>query len=453
METTRRAIGIVRVSQVNGREGESFASPGEQRDRIRAECEREGLRLVEIVEELDVSGGAALHERPGLGPAVEAIEAGRADVIAAAYFDRLFRSLTVQAEVVGRVERAGGQVLAVDVGRVTNGSAGQWLSGTMIGAVSEYQRRTAKERSGEAQARAVARGVWMSPYVPVGYTRGATGRLEPSGDEAAVVDAFAARAAGATVGEVRERLRGAGADMTYPAVTRLLKSRVYLGELHFGKLSNLSAHPAIVGADLWRAAQRTRPSPGRRANSERLLARLGVLRCGSCDGRMSATSGHNGTRPMYRCGAHVGDSCPQPVTISAELVEGLVVDRVRAALADVEGRASIEDNARGAAVDLERAQADLDAALRAFVGLEDEIAARDRLAELRELRDRAQEQVDHLGGGLRPAITISASADWDRLSLDARRALIRATVARVKVLPARGRPRHWSRVKVELVGE
>src|SRR5215207_6168510 len=119
---TRRAIGIVRVSQVNGREGDSFASPGEQRDRIRAACERDGLRLLEVVEELDVSGGKPLGERPGLGPAVEAIETGRADVIAAAYFDRLFRSLTVQAEVVGRVERAGGQVLAVDVGRVTNGS-------------------------------------------------------------------------------------------------------------------------------------------------------------------------------------------------------------------------------------------------------------------------------------------------------------------------------------------
>jgi DNA invertase Pin-like site-specific DNA recombinase len=143
----RRAIGIVRVSQVNGREGDSFASPSEQRDRIVAACERDGLRLIEVFEERDISGGKSLDARPGLGPAVEAIEAGNAEVIAAAYFDRLFRSMTVQAEVVERVERAGGQVLAVDVGRVTNGSAGQWLSGTMLGAVSEYQRRTAADRS------------------------------------------------------------------------------------------------------------------------------------------------------------------------------------------------------------------------------------------------------------------------------------------------------------------
>jgi hypothetical protein len=45
-----------------------------------------------------------------------------------------FRSLAVEAEVVEPVERAGGRVLAVDVGNVTNESAAQWLSGTMLGA-------------------------------------------------------------------------------------------------------------------------------------------------------------------------------------------------------------------------------------------------------------------------------------------------------------------------------
>jgi len=36
----RRAVGIVRVSRVSGRDGESFASPDEQRQRIEVECER-----------------------------------------------------------------------------------------------------------------------------------------------------------------------------------------------------------------------------------------------------------------------------------------------------------------------------------------------------------------------------------------------------------------------------
>ena len=155
----RKAIGIIRVSETKGREGERFASPTEQEERIRAACERDGLELIEPIEpELDVSGGTPLERRKGLRKAVEAVEDGTADVIVAAYFDRLVRSLRVQDELVSRVERAGGQVLAVDVGKVTNGSAGQWLSGTMLGAVSEYQRRTTAEQLGAPRGGRRARG-------------------------------------------------------------------------------------------------------------------------------------------------------------------------------------------------------------------------------------------------------------------------------------------------------
>lgn len=167
----KRAIGIVRVSRVAGREGESFASPGEQRERLEAACERDGLQLVRVEEELDVSGGTPLARRTGLRSAIEAVEAGEAKVVVAAYFDRLVRSLAVQAEVVRRVEAAGGSVLALDVGQVTEGTAGQWLSGTMLGAVAEYQRRTTAERSREAQRRAVARGAAPLANIPPGYRR------------------------------------------------------------------------------------------------------------------------------------------------------------------------------------------------------------------------------------------------------------------------------------------
>jgi DNA invertase Pin-like site-specific DNA recombinase len=112
--TPLRAVGIVRVSHTGGRTRERFVSRAEQRERIEATCERDGLVLVDMHGELDVSGGKPLAERPGLSAAVIAIETGRADVVAAAYFDRLFRSLT-QGDVVERVERAGGQVLAIEL--------------------------------------------------------------------------------------------------------------------------------------------------------------------------------------------------------------------------------------------------------------------------------------------------------------------------------------------------
>jgi DNA invertase Pin-like site-specific DNA recombinase len=101
----RRAIGIVRVSRL----GEDAVSPLEQRERIASTCSRDGLDLVDTFEELDVSGGAQLEQRPGLRRAVRMVEEGEADVVVVAYFDRLVRSLAVQAEVVERVERAVGR--------------------------------------------------------------------------------------------------------------------------------------------------------------------------------------------------------------------------------------------------------------------------------------------------------------------------------------------------------
>lgn len=448
MSARRRAIGIVRVSAVKKRDrrrdGDGFVSPGQQRKRIEEACERDNLRLLRAVDELDVSGGTELEDRTALREAVEAIEAGEADVIVAAYFDRLVRSLKVQGELVQRVERAGGQVLAVDVGRVTEGSAGQWLSGIMLGAVSEYHRRTARERSAEAQARAVARGVLPWPNVPPGYLRGADGVLVPDPQTApAVAEAFRLRAEGATVKEVRELLRSRGIVRSFHGVGSLLSSRVVLGEINFGELVNTQAHEPIVDELTWRKVQRRIVSRGRRAKSQRLLARLGVLRCGSCDARMIIGTS-NGTYASYRC-PPTGD-CGNRMAIGADIVERVVTERVRAALVDVSGHASAQSNVREAEQALERAQDALDKALRAFEGFEDEPAARQRLVELREARDAAQAHLERLGGEAPPAIAINGAEDWERLTLAEQRALIRATVDRVRVGPGRGA----QRVTVEL---
>lgn len=119
-------------------------SPREQLERIQSVAERDGLKLVDTIEELDVSGGAPLAKRPGLRRAVELVEAGDANVMVVAYFDRLVRSLAVRAEVVERMEKAGGAILAVDVGEVRADTASRWLSSTMLGLVAESSTRTSR---------------------------------------------------------------------------------------------------------------------------------------------------------------------------------------------------------------------------------------------------------------------------------------------------------------------
>jgi site-specific DNA recombinase len=440
MTTKRRAIGIIRVSQTKGREGESFASPSEQRERIEAACERDALQLIEVREELDVSGGTPLEHRTGLRTAVEAVEDGHAEVIVAAYFDRLIRSLDVQRELVNRVEQAGGEVFAVDAGQVTHGTATKKLNGTLLGAFAEYQRDTARERSGDAQRRAVARGVAPFPVIPPGYRRGSEGILVIDPEEApTVAEAFRMRAAGATIKEVQAHLVAGGIKRTFYSTRTLLKSRVVLGEIRFGKLVNESAHEPIVDAATWRAAQ-SGELRGTRPCSQRLLARQGILRCGSCGARMVVGSQKQGPEPfyVYRCPSN--DECSKRMTIGAEIAETVVVEYVRAALADMEGRASAEANVHEAERNLEQAQDALRAAVQMLTGLEDVDGTREKLAELRQAKDDAAARLDRLGGA-GVAVTVNASADWDRLNLDEQRALIRATIQSAIVGPGRGAER------------
>jgi hypothetical protein len=122
------------------------------------------------------------------------------------------------------------------------------------------------------------------------------------------------------------------------------------------------------------------------------------------------------------------------------LVEGIIVTAVRAALSNLEGRASAESHAREAEAALERAQDTLDAAVRTLEVLDDELSARAKLLELRAARDEARDRVEQLGGQ-RAAVVVNAARDWDRLTRDEHRALIRLTVDRAVVAPGRGRDR------------
>lgn len=450
--TALRAVGIVRVSQIE----DGAQSPETQARSIIERCLREGWTLDpdDILDENvlgngNVSGGAGLDHRPGLGPAVAMVERGEAQVIVAAHLDRLFRDLDLQREVIGRVEAAGGRIEAVDFGHVSHETPMGELHATMDGAFAQYMRKTSRKRSMDAVTQAIEQGKVPWHQTSPGYVRSEDSKLSPDPDIVPViVKAFEMRDGGSTIASVRKHLAAHGIVKSYHGTMHLLRDRIYLGEIHFKDRRNLTAHDAIVDRDLFKRVQNVSVPRGAAPKSERLLARLDVLRCSGCGGRMVVgTQTQNGrSYPFYRCG-HVREDCAKRVTISAELVERVVVDAVREHLADAEGRASAEQNVRLAVHALDVAQADLDAAFRAFSGFEGEAAAIKRLAELRALRDDAQAHVDRLGG-VRSAVTVNASADWNDLSLGGRRDLVRATVESVTVAPGRGA----GRISLQLVG-
>jgi hypothetical protein len=131
MQKQPRDVVVVRVSEQGDREDENFHSPRAQLAKAKCWSEDQGNRVVAAFEEIDVSGKLPLARRPGLLRAIKMVEAGEADHIVVAYFDRLVRSLKVQLEVIERVERAGGEIYAIDHGRLTNGTAATRMSNNM----------------------------------------------------------------------------------------------------------------------------------------------------------------------------------------------------------------------------------------------------------------------------------------------------------------------------------
>ena len=300
-----RAVAIVRVSQRDGDPSEH--SPEVQVRAIIEHCAQRGYRLDprDILDEnvdtngkvRPVSGSWDLADRPKLAHAVALVQRRTHHVIVGERFDRLFRDLDVQRQTIKAVEAAGGRLESPKQGALTHATAESELHATMDGAVAQYTKRTAMDRARDAVAVAIEQGKSPAP-VPAGYRR-VDGHLEPgpAKEVSTVRDAFEKRANGATIAEVQAFLAKRGIHRTVSGVRNMLTSKLYIGEVHFGDYTpNLKAHDPIIDRDVFDAVQKMVVTAGRKAKSERLLARLGILKCASCDGRMSGAPPAPGTR-------------------------------------------------------------------------------------------------------------------------------------------------------------
>ena len=151
---------------------------------------------------------------------------------------------------------------------------------------------------------------------------------------------------------------------------------------------------------------------------------------------MVIASANNSGYKVYRC-PPTGD-CTKRVSISADIVEGEIIAEVKRLIEGMEGTATAADGAQEAATALESAQAALDGALTAFSGLDTEPAAIARLKELQGERDTARERYEQLLA-VQGASTVSVRAgDWDLLTLEEQRALVKAVIDHATVAPGRG---------------
>lgn len=340
-----RAIGYVRLSDF--REDDTSTSPQRQREAIQAYAIAKGWDLVEIVEDLDVSGsdrGLRL-QRPGLRKIRDRY--AELDVLVFAKLDRLARNVGDFRAIAEEAEGHGVALVSIDDNIDLTTVSGRFFA-TILAAFAEMEAATIRERvlSGTAKARELGR--FRGGIAPYGYRAvdnpdgpGRVLAIDPT--EAGVVrDLAEAILGGSSVYRATRELneRGipskTGKRWSIQAVRQVLTSPRIVGRhTHEGKTVTgsdglpIQFDEPILSLDTWhRLASALTPDRARSRrtpNPSRLLS--GLVSCARCGGRMNPGPTGGDGRHSYRCStASRGGDCIG-VSIRCEPVEDYVVDR------------------------------------------------------------------------------------------------------------------------------
>ena len=152
---TRRSIAYSRVSTAS--QASSGLGLAAQRERAESYAVAMGYVPVSSVTDEGVSGSVPPEERPGLGPALEALKDGRADVLITASLSRLGRRVTDVLALADRAHREGWALAVLDLSLDTASPTGRFTL-TILAAVAELEREQTRQRTRDALQAAKARG-------------------------------------------------------------------------------------------------------------------------------------------------------------------------------------------------------------------------------------------------------------------------------------------------------
>lgn len=434
--------GYIRVSRIAGREGDSFISPAEQRDRISAWAKSKGARIRQFHEDLDQPGSKS--NRPGLMKAMERVRSGAIEGIVVWRLDRFGRSAVDNARLLDELRQLGAGLFTVAEGIDTSaGPMGEFMA-SIFSAFAKLELDRLRDSWSAARERAVGRGVHIASRVPTGYERDEEGRLRPGSAAPIIRRIFEAKASGASWGELSGVMESAGVETPYGAklwtnrsLAHLISNRAYLGEARSGEFVNDGAHEPIVDLGTWNSAQRKRTTPSR--GSGALLA--GVLRCAGCRFALKADkmTDRRGERVrLYRCrGKRAAGRCSSPATVLGSVIEPFVVAQFRAKVGQIQlqGVSANEDLA-AAEEAVRKAEAELiayrDSEAAAVLGARFGEGLKARSERLDEAEARASELQVHAGASTIPDVA-ELDAVWPELSTRERNRVLRGAVDAVFV--------------------
>jgi site-specific DNA recombinase len=431
--------GIVRVSKVGGRSGESFISPEVQEEQINAWGRLRNVEIAMQERELDRTGTNL--DRPVVNRSLERIERGETDGIVVARVDRLSRAGVGEAlRLVERIDELGGRLAVIDIGADPTTIFGEFAITLFLG-LARMQARQIGENWHTARKAAVDRGVFVGGFVPPGYLKGDDGRLVVDVEiaEGTIRGFFSRRASRESWSRCAAWLgEQIGREVSVETARNLIATRTYLGEVHGGPdLVNRTAHPALVDRPLFEAANAVvGVVPARSGNATSVLS--GLIRCAGCRYAMKATmnrSRHGKPFLEMRCKSK---DCGARTSASAGPLEDLVLRRFFERIGDyrlwqVEGSRELED----AEARLLAAESELDAALDTRLADALGAAGSDRYLELVRTRRASVDAAATAVASARSAQIAFPEAElaemWPDLPLHDRRRLLAATLDAVFV--------------------
>ena len=261
--------------------------------------------------------------RPVFDRVMERVRTGQSDGVIVAKLDRFARTLVGALGTLEEFERRGAVLVSVADNIDLSTPMGKAFLRILL-VFAELERDRISESWETATASAIARGIHIAKFTPVGYEKGADKRYVPSAQAPAIREAFLMRGAHRTRTEIARRLdqtapRPDDGRWTPPMVDRIVKSRVYMGEAHRGENVNPNAHEPIVSPSEWQAANHAPVRAAARSKRPNLLG--GIARCAACRYVLAPNQpGGPGThqyRPSYRCRVvHTAGVCPDPAFIN-----------------------------------------------------------------------------------------------------------------------------------------
>ena len=309
------------------------------------------------------SGGNT--ERPGLRRLMTDIERGLIDIVVVYKIDRLTRSLADFSKMVEVFERQQVSFVSVTQQFNTTTSMGRLMLNVLL-SFAQFEREVTGERIRDKIAAAKRKGMWMGGVPPLGYdvdnrllvvneteateVRRIFEDMTTIGSTTRIAANLTAEGITTKAWTTQEGLTRGGSRIDKKYLHKLLRNRIYLGELSHKGNWYPGAHAPIIDRDLWERVHAVLASDGRarametrdRSRTDALLR--GLLFAPSGERMYPTYTRKNGRKYCYyvsrsesRFGA-LGKTCER---LPAPEIEAAVVAQMRTVLTSPESVASV----------------------------------------------------------------------------------------------------------------